>query len=300
MTQSKHVCAALWNAFYISEHGDVFSCCAHIKKLGSIYNQKLKDILNDDILLEERKKSLQNNLSCYKNCFIPDRRDRDIVFESDNIKATYQNLKELHITFGERCNIHCKMCWQNHNSPTVLNVDKLIENVDIDPFEEIILQGGETLLIKGALVFLDYLNSKNKKAGILTNGLLIDKLIDKLLFTKYVKISINAATKETYNSIHEGSNWDKVINNIALIKSIRNGNTPQIIGHMTIVKENFHEIPLFIKTFKYLGFESIDFCFDKRIRKYPKGNMKEEILMELKNSNMNLIDITQLKLLDLA
>lgn len=54
-----------------------------------------------------------------------------------------------------------------------------------------------------------------------------------------------------------------------------------IQGHMTLVRENLREAPLFIKKFKAFGFDRICFCHSesavKRLHEDPRG------MLELKN-----------------
>jgi hypothetical protein len=39
------------------------------------------------------------------------------------------------------------------------------------------------------------------------------------------------------------------------------------MGHMTIVRENIHELPLFIRKFREFGFDGVDFGYDASVPK---------------------------------
>ena len=53
-----------------------------------------------------------------------------------------------------------------------------------------------------------------------------------------------------------------------------------IVGHMTIVVENVHEIPDFIRKRDEFGFEHINFGYDKKVPPYLADNpeLKDELI----------------------
>ena len=102
-------CSDLWTGIMVDKHGDIYSCCLRKpSKIGNIYRQKLRDIINSPDLIKQRCDSLKGELDCYKECnFV----QKD-VNPPDNISSTirYEDLKRFHISFGEACNIRCIMC----------------------------------------------------------------------------------------------------------------------------------------------------------------------------------------------
>ncbi len=81
--------------------------------------------------------------------------------------------------------------------------------------------GGEPLINPSVEEFVDRLVYNGIEVGMVTNGALINKYIDALSQCTWVGVSIDAATKETYNKLKrlpEDSNiFDKVIENIAIL-----------------------------------------------------------------------------------
>ena len=57
----------------------------------------------------------------------------------------------------------------------------------------------------------------------------------------------------------------------------------QIIGYMTLVTSNIKEIPDFMKNYKSLGFDKIEFGYDFRVPYYLKfnANLKKKISKEI-------------------
>ena len=306
-------CDDLWNGFTINKNGDVY-CCCHLKPfvVGNIYHNKLHELLNTSEILEYRKKSLKGKLECYPTCNLV---KRNLTHFNDKSEVVdYNNLQRLHINFGELCNIRCIMCEhpsRHSEDRTILDHNVLINNVDISPFEDILIQGGEPLCLNSCLQYMDYLEKMNKKYILLTNGLLINKKMASKLANNasIVSISINAATKETHEKVNVGSNFERVLSNISeLIEARDRYQTSLFInGRMTLVPQNLHEIPLFLAKYKKMGFDRINFGFDRAtVPQYLLNNsvfpkkLKSEIEDVLSHSNLEEMDIMRLKQLNLT
>lgn len=75
----------------------------------------------------------------------------------------------------------------------------------------------------------------------------LQQMVDLGLFGLYV--SIDAATRETYQRIRIGCDWDRVQGNIRRlieIKKDRRSPLPEIVVRFVVLKENVHEIPAFL------------------------------------------------------
>ena len=90
----------------------------------------------------------------------------------------------------------------------------------------------------------------------MTNGILLkEKLAEKIAkHVSQVHVSLNAATKTTYERIIRGSTWERVLRNVHLLRAAREhfDTNLQIKGHMTLVPQNVHEIRVFITKFQKL------------------------------------------------
>jgi len=158
------------------------------------------------------------------------------------------------------CDLRCIMCTRNF-------MTEKIGYMDWDLFRKIIDEGvkyglpsiklnyrGEPLLHPQLPEMVAYA----KKKGIIeaqfnTNGLtlneekieaLIDAGLDRIIF------SFDGATKETYEKIRTGSNYEKVAGNIKALVRIRNEKglkRPLVRVQMVKMKENEHEVEDFLK-----------------------------------------------------
>ncbi len=272
MTHKKTFCPRLWDEVFISKNGDVFSCC-HKKPaaLGNIHQTDLRDICNSRIIQGLRESSLSGRLGCYRKCSIL---RRDKALEAKGCRIDYRGLRRLKLSFSDACNINCLMCRRRAFDNVSLEFGLLKKRIDLAHFESLEIQGGEPLFIRAAKEFFDYAVSLGKKPSFLTNGTLIDDkwAIKIAAHSSFIYFSINAATKETHEYINRGSKWELVLDNIRKVgearKSLSSG--LKIVGHMTIVPKNVAEVPLFIRGFRELGFDKINFGYDWKVPFYLK------------------------------
>lgn len=302
-------CPFLWHEIFINEKGNVYNCC-HYKpgKIGNIYQNRLEEIVNSSKAQEFRKQSLNGKLSCYKNCTLL---AGNSYKSNDTVLVDYSKLSRLKILFGEGCNISCVMCWQNHKSSKELDMQKMLKNLDLTPFEQIDLQGGEPLFLKSAREFFKYSSRLNKKVSFVTNGTIMNREWAELIAQNsfFINVSLNASTKEMHEKINRGSKWHLVLRNIQLLKQVRDElNTKlEIAGHMTVVWQNVKDIPGFIRQYREFGFDRINFGFDPRVPVYLhlhpklKKTLKAEIAVEIeKQREKKGLDLSRLEKLGLV
>ena len=214
-------CPHLWETITIDHRGDIFNCCLiQPAKMGNIYVDCLSDVINKPEISRIRNKSMKGTLPCYAGCNILDKPKINLL-KNENLqpKCNYADLKTIYIDFGMKCNISCVMCRQKERykmDQTILNAEMLLNHIDIRPFKNIFLQGGEPLFINECLKYMTLLAEKRKKYSLLTNGLLIDEEMAKRLAREanIVSISVNAATRVTHEKVNVGSSWDRVLGNI--------------------------------------------------------------------------------------
>ena len=307
----KHTfCPKLWEEFFIVEDGTVFPCCERPRVVGNIYDNNTREIYNSPELQKMREKSLTGKLPCYKNCRLLQKKQLKPDF-SKKVKADYAEMKKLRMLFSEKCNLNCRMCHQDSNCKTVLSMDIMKKNIDLEPIETIDSQGGESLFIKEANEFFDYAIEKGKKVSLLTNCMLVNDLwAEKIaLHSEFIHISLNSPYKETHEKINRGSSWERVLANIQRIRKAKEKHSSDlnIIGHMTITLQNLNEIPEFIRQFKSLGFDTINFGFTRSVQFYLMFNFlkRKSLSKKIKKAIIETgaqkdIDALRLELLKLA
>jgi len=137
---------------------------------------------------------------------------------------------ELQLTY--RCNLRCRHCYLLELvSNTPIDMDKEVAKDIIRQFNEnkeitkyasgkiVILSGGEALLHPHFKEIYEYLLSMGDlDPYILTNGVLVDKFIDVIGNPRTtVQVSLDG-TREHHNWLRNANIYDKVVDNIKLLK----------------------------------------------------------------------------------
>jgi len=97
-----------------------------------------------------------------------------------------------------------------------------------------------------------------------TNGNLFDEMAWRDLKlqnrVRDVNISVDAATKETYDIVRRGGNFERLKKNLGFLKSMREENQIDFLGIGFVVQAiNFCEMPAFVQLGKEFGVDSVYF-----------------------------------------
>lgn len=164
------------------------------------------------------------------------------------------------------CNLKCEMCIREKigvpiGTMSLENFKKILYKLDC--LFKIHLSGqGEPFLNKDIFKMIKYANKKGILVNTNTNGtLLTKKIIDKICEVEIgeIAVSIESTKKKEYEKIRKGAKFDSVMNNIKNLNSqLKKKNKKTIISFaVTILKQNIHEIPEFVKLAKRIGVEKI-------------------------------------------
>jgi len=124
---------------------------------------------------------------------------------------------------------------------------------------------GEALLNPEFLQMVKYAKKKNVYVWFNDNFTLMnkekaEKLID--LGVDYIILSLDGATKETYEKIRRGAKFENVIENFKKLREIREQkklSKPKLGINSVVLKENLHEIEKIVKLAKELDADNLMF-----------------------------------------
>ena len=101
--------------------------------------------------------------------------------------------------------------------------------------------------------------------SLLTNGFMfkdfyprVPHIIENLT---RLGVSIDGATKETYEKLRLGGKWDSINRNLECIAELKEQHNFKFELYMVVQKDNWQEIPAMIELGKRLGTDEI--CFNK-------------------------------------
>jgi MoaA/NifB/PqqE/SkfB family radical SAM enzyme len=194
----------------------------------------------------------------------------------------------INLTGTTVCNLKCFMCNQflDPNSPKWFMKDEVYERVvdELYPFAKTVQFSafGEPLMTPGMEAKLDDLERTHTKLEIVTNGTLMmreSRFREKLLRTlELVTFSIDGATRDTYNSVRTGADFDSVMDNIRRFAARRSempaADRPRMNFNFIMMKRTVAEAPRFVEIVRELGGDEI--VFNHLVAFHP--SLKDESL----------------------
>lgn len=185
----------------------------------------------------------------------------DPLFKRFPKLAPYPWSIEVEVT--TRCNKKCIICEHTY-------WDEPSEEVSFEDFKKIVDQfpsliwfnptgEGSAFLNKDFLKMLQYLKSKSLFVFFNDEFDLVDEEIAKKLIeigVDRIEVSADGATRETYEKIKIGCNFDKLTKNLKTLSRLKkemNSPTPELCFHYIITTLNVHELPQFVELIHSLG-----------------------------------------------
>lgn len=172
------------------------------------------------------------------------------------------------------CNLRCKTCYFSAPEakklmipPMKLDLFKAIAK-DVFPRTRLLFLscGGEPLMTKNFDSFIEEAGKYSVPyIGYVTNGLLFTEEVIKSSIENKVSeitISIDGATRETYEHIRIGGNFEKLLEKLELYKSIAScakGVLPSLRFNFTVTKSNHLDMPLLVDLAERFGIQLIKF-----------------------------------------
>ena len=280
----------------IGPAGDVTVCCglwSRVKSIGNLKTRTLYSIWNGEAARAIRRAIYSNNVEHFcdsltcpivkagKMIPLEGKTPSDYPYDgfNDTILADIESGNDFmnsfptrfSLGFDDRCNLRCIMCPRSSAHP--MFDDSLAEKVFRELKEHskdirsIQLSGnGDPFVIPRYREFLqksDPAHYPNLRIIVLTNGQLLDgKMWETIRHNRFesIKVSVDAATKETYSKIRIGGSWDRLLENLSLLGKLRNeGAFAAFQINMTVMRANYHEVYEFIELGRSVGATNVLF-----------------------------------------
>lgn len=192
------------------------------------------------------------------------------------------------------CNLKCITCrngYRHASKEEMEEIEKRSETITAEflPHTEFLITAGdgEVFLSKAYRSIYTHPNMKFVKwLRFLTNGLLFTPERWKELRAVYtgkvmMTVSIDAATKETYEKIRSGGRFDVLKRNMEYAASLRKtGDLSYLRFNFVVQKENYREMPLFVKWGQDLGVDELFFTKILNWGTYSPEEFSEISMME--------------------
>ena len=277
------ICLRPFYSLELNLRGDVSVCCPAWARgmIGNIKKKSILEIWNDRPARDMRRMMLEGQWQkiCRPTCPVilnychtkkktnlsgpkPSAVTEEILAE---VKAGMVELgaKPTWINFANSriCNLNCVMCAGSCFKEDKILADRAMEEVKsfLPEVRELYLTGhGDPFArqdTRNLLLNLDSSLYPELKINLLTNGLLLPGYWQKIkdLNFGFINISVDAATKKTYEHVRKNGTWEQLIRAFEVVQANRNKFEATYIN-MTVMRSNFREIPAFVELASRYGF----------------------------------------------
>lgn len=282
-------CRMPFENFEVLPDGNVYICCSVWvpTPIGNLKNSSVMDIWNSENAMKIRQSVLDGTYTfCRQQLCGP--LQSKMLPERDSIKDPYLreviDLNRTYLHKGPRiitldndrsCNLWCPSC---RTSRFVLKGKEYDEAYALQ--RKLIAEGlGEArvLLVSGSgdpfasrlhielLASINYNLYPELKITLMTNGMLFtpaswNKLGKARKAVKFVIVSIDAASPGVYRAIRRGGDFDKLLDNLCFISSLRREDTLERLEfHFVVQHGNFREMKDFVALGKGFGADMVVF-----------------------------------------
>ena len=170
-----------------------------------------------------------------------------------------QHIRHLRLAIDDSCNLKCPSCRTamvfHKSGPTFDTRVKLADKINqwLEAYEHpVMVHIGSDGDPFASHVYRHFMSTTPEKPhttySILTNGLMLKefhKSIPHIIGNlQTLGISIDGATKPTYEKLRRGGKWDKVLEALDCARSLRRENGFEFQLHMVVQQDNWHEMEL--------------------------------------------------------
>jgi MoaA/NifB/PqqE/SkfB family radical SAM enzyme len=201
-----------------------------------------------------------------------------------------ERIQHLRLAIDDSCNLRCPSCRKglifykegSQYKKRIRLADKINDWLHTynHPIQVHIGSDGDPFASHVYRHFMEHTPVRdNIKYSILTNGLMfkdfhpqVPHIIENLT---ELGVSIDGATKETYEKLRLGGKWDSINRNLECIAELKKKHNFRFGLHMVVQKDNWQEIPAMIELGERLGVDEIYF---NKIQDWNTGQDINEML----------------------
>ncbi len=248
-------CARPYDTLLIDSWGSCFVCECQAwlpQSVGNLHRNTIPEILNSAMTRE-----MQNSVTdgTYRYC----NNHQCMYIKKGDIRPVTQGraLQHLRLAIDDSCNLSCPSCRQSQiflKSGKMFDmrmrlVDRLIQFLEqrSDPLKIHIGSDGDPF---ASLIYRRFMRKvpdlDNLSYSFQTNGLLIKQMYPRVrnIFEKLhtLNISIDGASKSTYESLRRGGSWKKINDNLQFVSGLKHRHGFKLELHMVVQASNWHEM----------------------------------------------------------
>ena len=255
------VCPRPFDTILIDKQGSCYACeCTSWlpQSVGNLQIKSLSDIIGSDThhhlqdSITDRTYRYCNQEQCsYLKSKGSTNRGKPFPGPGDG------HIKHLRLAIDDSCNLRCPSCRKGmifHKEGSAYDLGmRLADKINSwlhtyqHPIQVHIGSDGDPFASHVYRHFMDQTPERdNIKYSILTNGLMFKEFYGRVPYVinnlQELGVSIDGASKETYEKLRLGGRWDKIIEGLECMAGQKQKHGFRFILHMVVQQDNWHEL----------------------------------------------------------
>ncbi len=251
----KNRCPRPFDTVLIDKQGSCYACECQSwlpQSIGNLQVKLLSEIIEDN----EMRKHLQGSITdgSYRYC-----NEHQCSYIRSNVVLHGQSerIQHLRLAIDDSCNLRCPSCRKGmifHKEGSAYNLGIRLADRILDwlydlkhPIQVHIGSDGDPFASHVYRHFMEQTPEHDHiKYSILTNGLMFKEFHTRvpnvIRNLKELGVSIDGASKETYEKLRLGGKWDKINENLECMADLKQKHNFYFGLHMVVQQDNWHEI----------------------------------------------------------
>ena len=250
----KNLCPRPFDTLLIDKQGSCYACeCTSWlpQSIGNLQIKSLTDIIGGDM-----HQHLQSSITdgTYRYC---NEHQCSYLKSGAVLHGQPDRIQHLRLAIDDSCNLRCPSCRKGmifHKEGSAYNlgirladkINKWLYNYK-HPIQVHIGSDGDPFASHVYRHFMEHTPERdNIKYSILTNGLMfkefyktVPHVINNL---QELGVSIDGASKDTYEKLRLGGKWDKINENLEYISELKHKHQFRFTLYFVVQKDNYHEM----------------------------------------------------------
>lgn len=280
-----NTCPRPFDTILIDKKGSCYACeCTSWlpQSIGNLHLQPLSEIINSK-MHQHLQESVTDNTYRYCN------ENQCSYIKSGAVQnVNNKQIKHLRLAIDDSCNLRCPSCREGlifysafedpRHNPKDLRLKQRVEEYkkrvkladkinswlvwEQNPIQVHIGSDGDPFASHIYRYFMEHTPKRNNiKYSILTNGLMFESYHTKIPHVinnlQELGVSVDGASKETYEILRKSAKWDNLNRNLEVIAKIKQEKGFRFILHFVIQKENYHEMEKMIDLGEQYGADRV-------------------------------------------
>ncbi len=266
----KSVCGRPYDTVLIDKQGSCYACECTAWLPQSIGNLQVKTL--SEIIGSNMHRHLQDSIAdgTYRYC----NNKQCTYIKTNSFDSPAGGIKHLRLAIDDSCNLRCPSCRKGlifHKEGSAYNLgirlaDRINEWLQTHEgsIQVHIGSDGDPCASHVYRYFMDQTPERdNIKYSILTNALMFREFHPRVPYVirnlNELGVSIDGASKDTYEKLRLGGRWDKVNENLESIAEAKQKHGFKFILYFVVQKDNHHEMDDMLALGERYGADRVNF-----------------------------------------